>query len=307
MDASFSTTNQGGAPLSADAGAAVPGGVYLCQVGATVSCGACCGLYNVADASRPALTALLTRRTDRFQRVPRRMDAILAFADQTRAEEDPTRPHPDFHHCPYIGLIGDGRTRVGCLLHPLAAGNEGVDFRGLSYYGGMSCRIYFCPATHRLAARYKTLLRICFDDWYDYGLIVTERRLVAALLGALENRRQGILSPRTIARSAGQTAALTELLNIKRDWPYRHRRKGHLCHDLFRDRQKGSPAMGGCDAGGENDVYGIILCELESDLDNLGDAALARAEVDRRLDAALRRLGATGEREAGGPSAPCAI
>lgn len=29
-----------------------PGGVYLCRVNENLSCGACCGLYNVPDLSR---------------------------------------------------------------------------------------------------------------------------------------------------------------------------------------------------------------------------------------------------------------
>jgi hypothetical protein len=58
------------------------------------------------------------------------------------------QPFPEFHHCPYVGLIGNELSRVGCLLHPMAEGNTGVDFRGLSYYGGMACRIYFCPVNN---------------------------------------------------------------------------------------------------------------------------------------------------------------
>ena len=48
--------------------------VYLCQVGERVSCGACCGLYNVADLSRDALEDRLARRTERFAAVARSED-----------------------------------------------------------------------------------------------------------------------------------------------------------------------------------------------------------------------------------------
>ena len=70
----------------AEAAEAVPGGVYLCQVSETVSCGACCGLYNVADPSRTALQTMLAKRTARFVRLPRNMDAILDFAVRTESE-----------------------------------------------------------------------------------------------------------------------------------------------------------------------------------------------------------------------------
>ena len=152
----------------------VPGGVYLCQVNATVSCGACCGLYNVADASRADLEPMLARRASAFAALPRTVAALDGFARDIQAGERQDRPFPEFHHCPFIGLIGRRHSRVGCLLHPLAEGNRGVDYRGLSDYGGLACRTYFCPATRVLPARYKSILRIALDDWHLYGLVVTE-------------------------------------------------------------------------------------------------------------------------------------
>jgi hypothetical protein len=265
---------------------AVPGEVYLCQVSETISCGACCGLYNVADASRPALEAMLARRTERFSRLPRRMDAILSFGEQTAAAEGHPRPYPDFHHCPYLGLIGAGRTRVGCLLHPLADGNQGVDFRGLSYYGGMACRIYFCPSTHRLAARYKEILKLCFDHWYDYGLIATERHLVAALFGEVERRLGRPLEPEALTRRPAHVAALAVLLAIKREWPFRHPQKGHLCHDLFQDDGHGRAPAG----TGPRDFYTTVFQELESVPESDDCVTQARAEVDRRIATAIRAL-----------------
>ncbi|MCG6973724.1 MAG: hypothetical protein LJE66_11325 [Desulfobacterales bacterium] len=40
-------------------GSSSAGGIYLCQVNDNVSCGACCGLYNVADPSEQNLTHIL--------------------------------------------------------------------------------------------------------------------------------------------------------------------------------------------------------------------------------------------------------
>ena len=288
MDASFSGTDQvrGAAVGGCRNGIAVPGGVYLCQVSETISCGACCGLYNVADASRPALEAMLALRTERFSRLPRRMDAILSFGEQTAAAEGQPRPYPDFHHCPYLGLIGAGHTRVGCLLHPLAEGNQGVDFRGLSEYGGMACRIYFCPATHRLPERYKAILRGVFDNWYDYGLVVTERHLVAALLAEVERHLGRPLDPGPLIRQPAHIAALAALLAIKRQWPFRDPVRGHLCHDLFQDDGSGRAPAG----SGPRDFYTTVFQELESVLHSDAHVAAAREAVDRRIAAVARAL-----------------
>ncbi len=113
---------------------------YLCQVGRRVSCAACCGLYNVRNLSAVGLEAMLAARTDAFDRVPRQEEAIEAFGRRQRGWTPEERPFPHFHHCPYVGLIGRGHRRVGCLLHPAVTGNSGHDWRMLSYYGAKACR-----------------------------------------------------------------------------------------------------------------------------------------------------------------------
>jgi len=126
--------------------------VYLCQVGPNVSCGACCGLYNVAEPTPDALEALLVQRTRRFARVPRTIDGIDALKQTITQVESCTPPFPRFHHCPFLGLIEDSGQRVGCLLHPMANGNGGIDWRGLSYYGFQFCvgvRVSPCRENHR--------------------------------------------------------------------------------------------------------------------------------------------------------------
>jgi hypothetical protein len=105
----------------------------------------------VADASRKALTEILIRRTEAFERISRDVNSILDFKKATDDGEPLAIPFPDFHHCPYLGLAGERHFRVGCLLHPQANGNNGVDYRGLSYYGGMACSIYFCPSYSQLS------------------------------------------------------------------------------------------------------------------------------------------------------------
>ena len=86
--------------------------VYLCQVSPAVSCGACCGLYNIADASAGNIEAVLYRRTAAFARVGRSVDDIYGFQQAIASIEDQNRPFREFHHCPFIGLIGRNRSRA---------------------------------------------------------------------------------------------------------------------------------------------------------------------------------------------------
>lgn len=238
--------------------------VYLCQVGANVSCGACCGLYNVADASPEGIEAMLKRRTRWFAAVPRTVAGLDAFAAQVKASEPQERPFPDFHHCPYLGLIIDDGRRVGCLLHPLAVGNGGVDWRGLSYYGGMACRTYFCPSLRQLPARWLAALGQSMDHWHLHGLIVTERKLLAAFFTAVERRLGRLIEAGRFA--AGNRAAtwLNQFAALKTDWLHRHTGAPGPGNYFFEDGRYPRPGV-----WRENDAIPAspvetILAELDS-------------------------------------------
>ena len=62
----------------------IAGGVYLCQVNDHVSCGACCGLYNLKGITKRTLSEILMERTEIFNRTPREMNAILAFGERNQ-------------------------------------------------------------------------------------------------------------------------------------------------------------------------------------------------------------------------------
>lgn len=218
----------------------VRGQVYLCQTGPCVSCGSCCGLYNMADLSRERLRAILAERTNAFAGIPRTIDDILAFEQQRMRVEGADAPIADFHHCFFVGLIqGDGE-RVGCLLHPLASGNGGIDWRGLSFYGGAACKHFFCPSYDRLAARFKRIAREVLEDWYEYGLIIPEHRFLEAALGAVERGLGFSLDAATMTPE--EKAALAELLRLKLRWPFRDAKRA-LAWNFFSTRETARPAL----------------------------------------------------------------
>ncbi|QTA84875.1 hypothetical protein [Desulfonema magnum] len=264
----------------------VPGGVYLCQVSETLSCGACCGLYNVADPSREALTEMLISRTRAFEKVPRNTDAILDFGQETGTGETQDRPFPDFHHCPYIGLAGRNNSRVGCLLHPMAKGNNGVDFRGLSFYGGMACRIYFCPSYRCLPAAYKDILRHVSEDWYLYGLMITETEMVSAFFSEVETRLGRLLKKEDIVGNEKRTEIIREFLRLKTDWPFRSGTSKNLCNYFFEDKLYSVPPVNYADIGTTPSRYDPFLKALRSSFDSAD--ALQRAES--LLDQLFERL-----------------
>lgn len=237
--------------------------VYLCQVGRRVSCGACCGLYNVPDLARDSLQERLARRTERFAAVPRTEAAIERFRRQTEGWTPEERPFPQFHHCPFLGLVGSEGSRVGCLLHPEAPGNQGRDWRFLSYYGDRACRSYFCPASRILPSRYLQIICRLMRDWYSYGLIITEHRLQRALFEALERRLGRPLQPAEVQCPAAR-AHLRKLFDLKRCWPYRRPDGPGLCHFPFDNGLYTRPAVNWPSAARPAAPYRALFQELES-------------------------------------------
>lgn len=248
-----------------DTTAPCPAEDTLCQVNDQVSCGACCGLYNVPVASRNALVQLLKARTRQFRRTPRTVEAIFRFKRDVEQRERQDRPMREFHHCPFLGLIGPRGKTVGCLLHPEGTGNNGMDFRSLSYYGGMTCHIYFCPSTRLLPLRYKQILRNVLDDWYLYGLIVTETKLLKSFFEELEARVNRPLYLEDFAAHRASREALKHLFLLRVSWPFRSSGNHRLANYFFNDHLYARPPIAPAVPGGAISRYRLILQELETD------------------------------------------
>lgn len=269
-----------------------PGGVYLCQVSASVSCGACCGLYNRFRWSRKEISDALARRTRLFAEVPREVAAIDAFRRRIESQEPRRHPLPQFHHCPFLGLVGRRRSRVGCLLHPMAEGNHGVDYRGLSEYGGLACRTYFCPTHRRVRPAHSQIVRNAIPHWYDYGFVVTEWKFLVHLFTELEKRCQRPLLWADIADSASCRQSLVDLLLLKMSWPYRSSSKIPPVHYFFNDRMYVRPGIDYSVLGTDVSPLDAILAELDSDFATAQQLREAEAVVNRLLSVFQRRYDA---------------
>ncbi len=263
---------------------------YLCQVSTQVSCGACCGLYNVHSLSRAGLEALLATRTEAFARVLRQPGAIEDFGRKQLGWTPEERPFPHFHHCPYLGLIGREHTRVGCLLHPDAAGNGGRDWRELSYYGAKACRTYFCPTRRLLSAEHQRIIRASIDHWYLYGLAVTEHRLWAALFEALEMRIDRRVTPADFTDTPEAQASLRGLAALKLDWPYRRDNTPGPCHFFFDNERYPRPPVERKDPAIPVSPYEVIFQELESRFKHVGELRRAETMVERCIENLVANL-----------------
>lgn len=273
----------------------IPGGVYLCQVSDSVSCGACCGLYNCTGVSREQIRRLLAHRTEQFAGVARNADAIDDFRVRMERREQCERPYIDFYVCPFLGAIGPRRLRPGCLLHPLADGNAGIDYRGLSFYGGLACRDYFCPSYRNLPAAHKAIVKTACPDWYLYGLVITEEQLLAAIFAAIESRLGRPLVPAEVADRRPARDALAELFGLKLCWPHRGPGWKGPANYFFNDGlyPRRPIDYGRIDA--PPSIHDRILHELGSSFASLPELRAAEALIEARIDRLLRALASPAE------------
>ena len=256
------------------------GAEYLCQVNESISCGNCCGLYNVSDSSPDSIRKLLNYRSLLFSKTHRSMDAILAFKDHIREIEPGENPIRDFHHCAYLGLVGESFSRVGCLLHPLALGNKGIDFRGLSYYGGLTCNMYFCPSAHQLPAEYARIIKSLAENWYQYGLIITETALVKAFFGEAESRFRQPLSSTLVAGHPEMRKAVIDFFRLKIDWPFRPKGRTYRANYYFNDNIYPKPPVIYPFPGTHKSRYDFFFQELVSEFHSPEETESAESLLD---------------------------
>ena len=229
-------------------------------------------------------------RTERFREVPRETDAIDAFGEQMERRESRQRPYPDFYHCPFLGLVGRQNSRVGCLLHPLADGNQGVDLRGLSFYGGLACRDYFCPSHRNLPPVYKTIIKSVCTDWYVYGLAVTEERLLAGFFGDIERRLGRCLEPADITGSPGARQTVAEFLGLKLVWPFHEPGWKGPANYFFNDGLYPHPPIDYERLGARPSPHDVILRELSSAFSSRAELTAAEARIEDLLVRIVRQV-----------------
>ena len=192
--------------------------IVLCQPDAGKSCGACCGLYNYADSSRESLTQRLRARTKRFRELVKTPGDVECYAGETFASEDFRMRYQVIYCCEYLGFLDGEEKKVGCLLHPTQ--NSGLDLRGCSFYGQETCAGHICPSHHFIVQSQSQCLLKIIDDWYLYGLCLTDIDLVTTYFRLIADRIGRELKPEVFDIEALKKIA-RDFFNWKVTWPFR--------------------------------------------------------------------------------------
>lgn len=192
--------------------------MVLCQPDTGKSCGACCGLYNYVDSSRESLTQRLRLRTQRFRKLVNAPGDVQRYAEETFAVEDFRKRYEVIYCCEYLGFLDPGEKRVGCLLHPMQ--NQGFDMRTVSFYGQEVCAGHLCPSHHFIPHAQQLIMLKIIEDWYLYGLCLTDIDLVVTYFRLIADRIGQELKPDVFEQQMLRTVAL-EYFSWKTQWPFR--------------------------------------------------------------------------------------
>jgi hypothetical protein len=262
---------------------------HLCQPGGGASCGACCGLYNFQDHSRPVLVERLAMQTERLRRLPREREAWHEAARELTALRGAQPLFPAVKVCPLLGFLDAERKQVGCLGHPKVTG--GVDLRDCGAYRSAICETFTCPSFGWLTDAQARLVQAACADWYLYGLVITDVEFVRGCLRLIEWELGGPAKPEVLRERPESLAAVRRLFALKETAPRRDARAAVF--GRFTRDTEGEPAPRTLDyaklgtrAAPEDDV---VLC-LGYTPDTATDLLGARERVRSHVRAVARTL-----------------
>jgi hypothetical protein len=120
-------------------------------------------------------------------------------------------------------------------------------------------------------------------------MMVTESRLLTALVEAAEFRAGRRVDPTALADDPAQAEAFRGLLRLKRDWPFRTD-PAHRVHYFFKDGLHTRPAASPDPFGGRGGHGTPILRELGAGSETVVDVQRAESRVAAAVEAMAAEL-----------------
>lgn len=260
--------------------------IHLCQPDHTKSCGACCGIYNFCENSKEHVLARLRRNTEAVRRGPLGpRDRIRSHSQNYRQEDNGAgKRFQTVFNCEFPGFLNTAESRVGCLLHP--ARHEGDDLRHLSFYGQTLCAGHFCLSYYYLTEAEQRLVVDVIDDWYLYGLVVTDIDFVKGIYETISNRLGEGLKPERASNPAFRIS-LARLYHLKIDWPFRPADPDRFGKYLFKGEHYEEIRIPYARWHRRPSVYNRILVALGSEPADSSDLDRAESLLDTHVSAVV--------------------
>jgi hypothetical protein len=254
---------------------------HLCQPDACKSCGACCGLYNYQDNSRELLIKRLRRRTECFAAL--RDDPDL-YRREVAAFEG-AKLYETIYNCEFLGFVDKDHKRVGCLLHPDI--NEGRDLREISFYGEELCRQHLCPSYEKLTTAEKEVVIRLLNDWYLYGLCITDTDLIKSYLFHIQNAVGEEFNPAQLDTRPTLKRLMHEFFSWKEHWPFRRKEALRFGKYYFVEGEYHIARIDYEGLGLDPSLYDGIFLSLASEFRDRSEVSAAERMVRKNIEAVI--------------------
>jgi hypothetical protein len=255
--------------------------IHLCQPDSHKSCGACCGLYNYADSTKDSLVKRLRNRTDHFRHAVTRREDVRDFSEMVRMSEDQAKRYEVIHCCEYLGFLEHDERKIGCLLHPYC--NKGLDLRDVSFYGKELCAGHFCPSYHYLSREEKLALINITDDWYLYGLCVTDIDLVKSYFRTISEMVCEMPAPERFREGVLRGIAL-RFFFFKISWPFRSYAANRFGKYYFDGSEYMIKHIDYTSLGCDGSRFNSIFMSLSSEFGNIQELKEGEDLIQANLD-----------------------
>ncbi len=257
-------------------------GIHLCQPDDSKSCAACCGIYNYVKNTRQQLVERLRLRTRLFSLVRKGDVSISTYREVLRHREDQRRIYKTIYACEFVGFLDARETRVGCMLHP--AQNDGHDMRDIGFYGKKLCETHLCPSYYKLSQEEASVVVDVINDWYLYGVVVTDIDFVKSLFSVVQDRIGESINPDVVVSSEPLKSAFMRYFKLKEYWPFKDTTRARFGKYFFIGEDYDIARIDYASIGASTSPYDAIFMSLSSAFRDKDALDSANRMIDMIMD-----------------------
>ena len=232
------------------------------------------------------MEARLRCRTEAFRKLEGYTPQTLKkFSDWVGSTEPQEKLLETIYNCEFLGFLDAECRKVGCLLHPCR--HDGRDLRDCSFYGAELCDGHLCLSYQKLTREEKWAVILSLEDWYLYGICITDIDLVKGFFSIAAERIGAEPSLSMISRPAVRKT-LKDLLSLKVSWPYRTDDEGRFGKYCLAEDEYREARIPYEDIGCARSRYDAIFLSLASEFSSAEDMRAAERLVERKIAAFVR-------------------
>ncbi len=186
----------------------------------SVSCGACCGLFNL-KLDTNGYKQVLTERTHFFKKSVNfniRHSIPVYRKDRENIESSIERKDEMTYNCPFLGYVDFEEKKIGCMIHPIFTGDP--KSQNFSFYGTSICQSYDCKnKEHPSEKLLENFFQKITNDSIEYSHLASDHILVYVIESWLRQKGWNISEGFTVYSELLEKIFILRLESKKNFYP----------------------------------------------------------------------------------------